>query len=83
MEIIEELERQSRIVYCGSVFYLDCRGQMDSSITIRTLLFDRGSVFCWGGGGIIHDSSWQAEYLEIANKVGILLAVLESTLAGD
>lgn len=83
MEIIEELERQNRSVYCGSVFYLDCRGQMDSSITIRTLLFDRGSVFCWGGGGIIHDSSWQAEYLEIANKVGILLAVLESTLAGD
>ncbi|MEW5506911.1 aminodeoxychorismate synthase component I [Pseudomonas antarctica] len=81
MEIIEELERQSRSVYCGSVFYLDCRGHMDSSITIRTLLFDRGSVFCWGGGGIIHDSSWQAEYLEVGSKVEVLLRALESTLA--
>lgn len=37
MEIIDELEPQRRGIYCGSVAYIDFRGEMDSSITIRTI----------------------------------------------
>lgn len=37
MEIIDELEPSRRGIYCGSVAYIDFRGQMDSSITIRTI----------------------------------------------
>lgn len=80
MQIIDELESHSRSVYCGSIFYLDCRGQMDSSISIRTMLFDCGDVFCWGGGGIISDSEWEDEYIEVANKVNVLMQALEETL---
>ena len=80
MQIIDELEPTRRAIYCGSLLYLDVRGEMDSSIAIRTLLFKDGQVSCWGGGGIVADSNWQAEYLESLTKVDVLLRTLEQTL---
>ena len=62
------------------LLYLDVRGEMDSSIAIRTLLFKDGQVSCWGGGGIVADSNWQAEYQESLTKVDVLLRTLEQTL---
>ncbi|HBS76988.1 MAG TPA: aminodeoxychorismate synthase component I, partial [Pseudomonas sp.] len=81
MEIIDELEPTRRSIYCGSLVYLDVRGEMDSSIAIRTLLFRKDGVYCWGGGGIVADSAWQAEYQETLDKVSVLLRTLETTLA--
>lgn len=81
MEIIDELEPTRRAIYCGSLLYLDVRGEMDSSIAIRTLLFRKDGVYCWGGGGIVADSAWQAEYQETLDKVSVLLKTLETTLA--
>ena len=80
MEIIGELEPTRRAIYCGSLLYLDVRGEMDSSIAIRTLLFRKEDVYCWGGGGIVADSAWQAEYQETLDKVSVLLGTLETTL---
>jgi para-aminobenzoate synthetase component 1 len=80
MEIIDELEPTRRSIYCGSLVYLDVRGEMDSSIAIRTLLFRKDGVYCWGGGGIVADSAWQAEYQETLDKVSVLLRTLETTL---
>ena len=80
MQIIDELEPTRRAIYCGSLLYLDVRGEMDSSIAIRTLLFKDGQVSCWGGGGIVADSNWQAEYQESLTKVDVLLRTLEQTL---
>jgi para-aminobenzoate synthetase component 1 len=78
MQVIDELEPTRRAIYCGSLFYLDVRGEMDSSIAIRTLLIKDGRVCCWGGGGIVADSDWQAEYQESITKVKILLQTLEA-----
>jgi para-aminobenzoate synthetase component 1 len=50
---------------------------MDSSIAIRTLLIRDGQVSCCGGGGIVADSDWQAEYQESIDKVKVLLQTLE------
>ena len=80
MEIIDGLEPTRRAIYCGSLLYLDVRGEMDSSIAIRTLLFRKEDVYCWGGGGIVADSAWQAEYQETLDKVSVLLGTLETTL---
>ena len=80
MQIIDELEPTRRSIYCGSLLYLDVRGEMDSSIAIRTLLFKDSQVSCWGGGGIVADSNWQAEYQESLTKVDVLLRTLEQTL---
>ena len=77
MQIIDELEPTRRAIYCGSLLYLDVRGEMDSSITIRTLLVKDGQVCCWGGGGIVADSDWRSEYQESITKVKVLLETLE------
>lgn len=77
MQIIDELEPTRRALYCGSLLYLDVRGEMDSSIAIRSLLAKDGQINCWGGGGIVADSNGQAEYQESITKVKVLLATLE------
>lgn len=77
MQIIDELEPTRRSLYCGSLLYIDVRGEMDSSIAIRSLLVKDGRISCWGGGGIVADSDWQAEYAESISKVAILLSTLE------
>ncbi|MBC9250622.1 aminodeoxychorismate synthase, component I [Pseudomonas alcaligenes] len=77
MQIIDELEPTRRSLYCGSLLYLDVRGELDSSIAIRSLLVKDGQVSCWGGGGIVADSDWQAEYQESITKVKVLLQTLE------
>ncbi len=82
MQIIRELEPASREMYCGSLLYLDVRGEMDSSIAIRTLLLHEGQISCWGGGGIVMDSMWPDEYQESITKVRILMQTLEQTLSG-
>ncbi len=76
MQIIDELENTRRSIYCGSLFYLDVRGELDSSIAIRTLLARNGQISCWGGGGIVADSEWKEEYQESITKVRTLLETL-------
>ena len=80
MQIIDEVEPTRRAVYCGSLLYLDVRGQMDSSIAIRSLLVKDGTVSCWGGGGIVADSQCDAEYQETFSKVRVLLETLERSI---
>ena len=77
MQIIDELEPTRRALYCGSLLYLDVRGEMDSSIAIRSLLVKNGKVSCWGGGGIVADSDCEAEYQESITKVRVLLETLQ------
>ncbi|GGK06126.1 aminodeoxychorismate synthase, component I [Pseudomonas matsuisoli] len=81
MEIIDELEPTCRGPYCGSILYLDVRGRMDSSISIRTLLAWNGQIHCWGGGGIVADSEWRSEYEESITKVRVLLETLSQFVA--
>lgn len=77
MQIIDELEPSRRALYCGSLLYIDVRGEMDSSIAIRSLLVKDGQVCCWGGGAVVADSDWQAEYEESITKVKVLLDTLQ------
>lgn len=76
MEIIEELEPHRRSIYCGSIAYISVDGRMDSSITIRTMLATEGKLHCWSGGGLVADSSCEAEYKESQQKVDKLLQAL-------
>ncbi|MEC8229619.1 MAG: chorismate-binding protein, partial [Pseudomonadota bacterium] len=81
MEVIEELEPSRRAIYCGSVFYLGIRRDLDSSICIRTVLAENNTLYCWAGGGIVLDSNPEEEFDETLAKVAKILPVLESTLA--
>lgn len=76
MQIIEQLEPQRRNGYCGSIAYISFCGTMDSNITIRTLLTEKGKIYCWAGGGIVADSQEQAEYQETFDKVARILPLL-------
>ena len=78
MEIIEELEPQRRNAWCGSIGYLSFCGNMDTSITIRTLTAEGGKLYCSAGGGIVADSVESAEYQETFDKVNRILPQLES-----
>ncbi|MBQ4831179.1 aminodeoxychorismate synthase component I [Alteromonas sp. MMG017] len=78
MEIIDELEVHRRNIYCGSIFYMGFREDMDSSICIRTLLGENNQLHCWAGGGIVLDSVANDEYKETLDKVSKILPVLTS-----
>ncbi|WP_045960548.1 aminodeoxychorismate synthase component 1 [Xenorhabdus poinarii] len=73
MEIIEELEPHRRHGYCGAIGYISFCGTMDSNITIRTLLTEKGKIYCWAGGGIVADSVADKEYQETFDKLGQIL----------
>ena len=73
MEIIEELEPQRRGIYCGAIGYIGFNGDMDTNIAIRTLVTRDGSAWFWAGGGIVADSTAEAEYRECLDKAGFFL----------
>ncbi len=77
MQIIDELEPCQRSVYCGSLGYIDIRGSMDTSIAIRTMVADHGSLHVWGGGGLVADSQADEEYTETLDKIRHLIGALE------
>ncbi len=76
MEIIEQLEPHRRSVYCGSIGYISACGNMDTSITIRTLVCHQSNIHCWAGGGLVADSELDSEYQETFDKVQKILPVL-------
>lgn len=78
MEIIEELEPHRRSIFCGSIGYISCDGQMDTNIAIRTMACAKDQIYCWAGGGIVVDSDCESEYQECYTKVDKLMAALAS-----
>ena len=88
MEIIEELEPVRRSLFYGSCGYLDCRGNLDLNILIRTLLYvpaaelKSASVYGQVGAGIVADSDPQQEWSESLNKAEAQIAALQLTTTG-
>ncbi len=77
MEIIEELEPHRRGVYCGSIGYIGFDGNMDTNITIRTVVIADGEISFYAGGGIVADSELEKEYNETLDKAANMLALLK------
>ncbi|MFX1339894.1 MAG: anthranilate synthase component I family protein [Promethearchaeota archaeon] len=75
MQIIQELETESRGPYGGSVGYFSFNGDMTFAIAIRTLFGMNGTYFAQAGGGIVADSQPHEEFMETYNK---LYSVLKS-----
>jgi anthranilate synthase component 1 len=84
MEIIEQLEPTRRGPYAGAVGYVSYSGNLDSCITIRTIVChgDRASVQV--GAGIVADSDPKSEWLETMSKArGLILALRFASLSSD
>jgi anthranilate synthase component 1 len=77
MEIIAELEPDRRGPYAGAVGYFGFSGNLDSAITIRTIVMKDGVAHVQAGGGVVFDSSAEAEYQESLNKAMALLKALD------
>jgi anthranilate synthase component 1 len=83
MEIIDELEPTKRGPYAGAVGYFDYRGNMDTCITLRTIVIQNGKVYIQAGAGLVADSVPENEYQETVNKAKALLAAIEVTMQRD
>lgn len=79
MEIISELEEESRGIYGGAIGYLGFNGNMDSCITIRTIIFREGLAYVQAGAGVVWDSVPENEYEETINKAKALLLAIRMT----
>ena len=81
MEIIAELEPHRRGPYSGVYGYYDFEGQLNSAITIRTMIVRSNSdgkhtVSVQAGAGVVADSIPIKEYEETLNKAkGLLIAI--------
>ena len=83
MEIIAELEPDKRGPYSGAVGYFDLSGNMDTAITIRTLVIKDGMAYAQAGGGIVFDSTPEEEYQETLDKASALLRAMEEAEANS
>lgn len=76
MEIIAELERAPRGVYCGAIGYIGYDGAMDTNIAIRTITAANGWLDYQAGGGLVYDSEWVAEFAETESKAAAFVDVM-------
>ncbi len=82
MQIIEELEPVRRGPYAGAVGYIGFSGNMDTCITIRTMIIRDDDLFLQAGAGIVADSDPEREYVETLNKAKGMLKAIEITRLG-
>jgi anthranilate synthase component 1 len=77
MQIIDELEPERRGPYGGAVGYLSFSGNLDTCITIRTVVIQGDRAYFQAGAGIVADSDPATEFQETNNKLGALARALE------
>lgn len=77
MEIINELEPNCRGPYAGAVGYIGFNGNMDTCITIRTIIFKGNQAYVQVGAGIVADSIPEMEYKETLNKSKAMLEAID------
>ncbi len=77
MKIIERLEQQPRGPYGGAVGHFGLNGDCTFAIPIRTLFIHKENAFIRASGGIVYDSTPEAEYDEIIRKMKALSLCLE------
>lgn len=73
MQVIEEIERSPRDVYCGAIGYLKPGGEAVFNVPIRTAVVRDGELTYGVGGGITWDSSAASEFAEVLAKAQVLL----------
>ena len=83
MEIIDDIEREARGVYSGSIGYFGLDGSVDLSIVIRTIVMRPGATTIGAGGAIVMQSDPQEEFDEILLKARAPMAAVAETVTGS
>ena len=76
MEIIDELEPESRGPYAGAVGYFSFNGCCDFAIAIRSIFADDKGGFVQSGAGIVFDSISDNELKETEHKANAMITAL-------
>jgi len=77
MEIIAAQEGEKRGPYGGAVGYFGFSGNMDTCLTIRTIILKDGVAHVRAAAGIVADSIPASEYQETRNKAGGMLRAID------
>ncbi|MAI29496.1 MAG: anthranilate synthase component I [Rickettsiales bacterium] len=80
IEIIEELEKNRRNIYAGSVGYISNNGNINTCIALRTAFIKEKQIYIQAGAGIVADSKPLNEFKETENKA---LAILTACKYAD
>ncbi|MBM3634073.1 MAG: anthranilate synthase component I [Actinobacteria bacterium] len=77
MEIIDELEPTKRGPYGGAVGYIGFDGNLDTCITIRTIVCRDGRCHVQAGAGVVADSNPESEFEETQRKAAGMFRAIE------
>ena len=77
MEVIDELEPESRMAYAGAVGYFSFNGCCDFAIAIRSIFADNDKGFVQAGAGIVFDSIAENEFKETEHKANAMITALK------
>ncbi len=69
---INKLESDARGIYAGAVGWLDCKGNVDLAIAIRSVYQYANRIVLNAGAGIIEESDPEGEYMETYNKMNTI-----------
>ncbi|MFX0540698.1 aminodeoxychorismate synthase component I [Roseovarius sp. S4756] len=64
MEVLAVLEEAPREIYCGTIGWAAPDGRAEFNVAIRTLMVENGRAKLNVGGGVVYDSTAEAEYEE-------------------
>ncbi len=76
MQIIDEVEPTRRGPYGGAIGYFSFSGNLDTCITLRTIVVKDGTAYVQAGGGVVADSVPADEYEETRNKARAALRAI-------
>jgi para-aminobenzoate synthetase len=83
MEIIDDIEREARGVYSGSIGYFSLDGAVDLSIVIRTIVMRPGATTIGAGGAIVIQSDAEEEFAEIMLKAKAPMSAIAQAVTGE
>ena len=79
MQIINDLETETRGPYAGAVGYFSYNGCCDFAIAIRSIFIENNKGFVQSGAGIVSDSVAENEFKETEHKAGAMLQALKES----
>lgn len=79
LQIIHELEKDKRSAYGGMVLYYSLNGNLNSCITIRTIILKDKVAHIQAGAGIVIESVPSNEYQETVTKAKALIKAIQKT----
>ncbi|MCC7103921.1 MAG: anthranilate synthase component I [Chloroflexi bacterium] len=78
MEIIAELEPDQRGPYAGAIGFFGFDGELETAITIRTILVKNGRAIVQAGAGIVADSNPTKEFEECHHKAAAMFRAVRA-----